>query len=335
MSEQAISLREPDLIQRVKETPAEAVAKAREQAKELMQIVKETKISKQIGNKEHLQVEAWQTIARFNRCWIDTDWTRDIKDSEGRVLGVEARARLIRLDDGVVLGGAEAACMMDEELERQDGTVIERWSDYYAVKSMAQTRAQGKVGRMAFAWVAVLGGYATTPAEEMSGTQGPRVPFGKSKGKLVSELMEPKDISWLADAIAKSIADPEKARYKAQNERLHAALVSRLAELSATVAAPTPAKEASTPQHDDVETPEIPPAAAVASDTSWRPKFEKELFTRRDETDRNGNILSRLQQESGYLHLVSIPTREKATEFYREYLKRTGKGQEELPHANA
>src|SRR3989304_433549 len=201
-------------LHRKKQSPAEAVAEAKEQGDALMQIVKATKISKRIGDKEHLQVEAWQTIARFNCCWIDTDWTRDIKDSEGRVLGVEARARLIRLDDGVVLGGAEGACMRDEELERQDGTVIERWGDYYAVKSMAQTRAQGKVGRMAFAWVAVLGGYAGTPAEEMSGVQGPRVPFGKSKGKLVSELTDAKDCSWLADAFAKSIADPEKKRYK-------------------------------------------------------------------------------------------------------------------------
>jgi hypothetical protein len=313
----AVVVREQEgIFQRVRETPAEAVAKAREQAQELMKIVKETRISKRIGDKEHLQVEAWQTIARFNRCWIDTDWTRDIKDSEGRVLGVEARARLIRLDDGVVLGGAEGACMMDEELERQDGTVIERWTDYYAVKSMAQTRAQGKVGRMAFAWVAVLGGYAGTPAEEMGGVGGPRVPFGRDKGRFVSELTDPKDISWLADAIAKSITDPEKARFKGQNERLHAALVTRLNELSAPPPAPhPPVQEASPPG---------PPAAGGAAD-AWRSKFEAEVLARGDEFDKKGTVLQKLLEDAGLFDLGRIQTRDKAVEFFQEYIKRTGK----------
>jgi hypothetical protein len=134
-----------------------------------MKVVKETKIAVNISGRDYLKVEAWQTLARFNYCWIDTEWTKDIKDEEGRVLGVEARARLMNLDTGQSLGGAEGACMFDEELERRDGEPVERWSDYYAVRSMAQTRAQGKVGRMAYAWVAVLAGYESTPAEEMTG----------------------------------------------------------------------------------------------------------------------------------------------------------------------
>lgn len=321
-SEQAVAVRQFDTsVQRVRETPAEAVAKAREQAQELMKIVKETHISKKIGDKEHLQVEAWQTIANFNRCWIDTDWTRDIKDSEGRVLGVEARARLVRLDDGVVLGGAEGACMMDEELERQDGTVIERWSDYYAVKSMAQTRAQGKVGRMAFAWVAVLGGYATTPAEEMTGVQGPRVPFGKDKGKLVSELTVPKDISWLADAVSKSLSDPAKARFKPQNERLHAALTTRLAELSA----PTVAKE-------DAAT--SPPAGFEPTGApSWQEKLYVEVEAVRGERDPQSKGLRETFAEFQIKGLAELKTQADGVRFFAAYLKRTGKQpkQETMP----
>jgi hypothetical protein len=36
---------------------------------------------------------------------------------------------------------------------------------------MAQTRASSKALRQAFAWVAVLAGYAATPAEEMDGVK--------------------------------------------------------------------------------------------------------------------------------------------------------------------
>ena len=150
--------------------PEDAIEQAKKWADALMKVVKDTKIAVNISGREYLKVEAWQTLARFNYCWIDTEWTKDIKDEEGRVLGVEARARLMSLDTGQCLGGAEGACMFDEELERRDGEAVERWSDYYAVRSMAQTRAQGKVGRMAYAWVAVLAGYESTPAEEMSGS---------------------------------------------------------------------------------------------------------------------------------------------------------------------
>ena len=167
--EALVATERPSAIRRL--DPEDAIAQAKKWADALMRVVKETKIAVNISGREYLKVEAWQTLARFNYCWIDTEWTRDIKDEEGRVLGVEARARLMNLDTGQSLGGAEGSCMMDEELETRDGQTIERWGDYYAVKSMAQTRAQGKVGRMAYAWVAVLAGYESTPAEEMTGVR--------------------------------------------------------------------------------------------------------------------------------------------------------------------
>lgn len=168
MTQEALVVAErPSAIRRL--DPEDAIAQAKRWADALMKVVKETKIAVNISGRDYLKVEAWQTLARFNYCWIDTEWTKDIKDEEGRVLGVEARARLMSLDTGQSLGGAEGACMFDEELERRDGEAVERWSDYYAIRSMAQTRAQGKVGRMAYAWVAVLAGYESTPAEEMTG----------------------------------------------------------------------------------------------------------------------------------------------------------------------
>ena len=44
------------------------------------------------------------------------------------------------------------------------------------------------------------------------------VPFGRAKGQPISEV-EDDSLEWLANAVKKSIADPEKARFKASNEK--------------------------------------------------------------------------------------------------------------------
>lgn len=179
-------------LTRRRQTPDQAIAEGQERAKALMDIVRRGKISVQIEGREYLKVEAWQTLARFNGCWIDTEWTKDIRDANtNEVIGVEARARLVSIENGQSFGGAEGACMLNEELDKRDGTTIERWSDYYAVRSMAQTRAQGKVGRMAFAWIAVLAGYEGTPAEEMGRVVSPDVVCPKcGKPAIIKGRME-------------------------------------------------------------------------------------------------------------------------------------------------
>ena len=146
------------LAPREKRTPDELITEGRAQAKALMQVVKDAGLSKDLGgSKPHLEVEAWQTIGRFNGYLTDIVWTRPVIEG-GEKVGYEARAELVRIDDGAHVIGAEACCYFDEELEKRDGTMFKRWDDDYAVRSMAQTRAQSKLGRMAFAWVAVLAG---------------------------------------------------------------------------------------------------------------------------------------------------------------------------------
>ena len=183
---------------------------------------------------------------------------------------------------------------------------------------MAQTRAQGKVGRMAFAWVAVLGGYATTPAEEMTGVQGPRVPFGKDKGKLVSELTVAKDLSWLADAVSKSLSDPAKARYLLQNQRLHAALTARLAELTAP-AAPAPSPVG----------PDAPADPGVAGAPSWQEKLYVEVEAVRGERDPQSKGLRETFAEFQVKGLAELKTQAEGVRFFAAYLKRTGKPKQE------
>ena len=213
------------LAPREKRTPDELITEGRAQAKALMQVVKDAGLSKDLGgSKPHLEVEAWQTIGRFNGYLTDIVWTRPVIEG-GEKVGYEARAELVRIDDGAHVIGAEACCYFDEELEKRDGTMFKRWDDDYAVRSMAQTRAQSKLGRMAFAWVAVLAGYSGTPAEEMEGVRnrggGKAVvfPIGKHKDVAPSAL----DLNDLQRELAfwtKKAEEEKNERYKANNQRL-------------------------------------------------------------------------------------------------------------------
>ena len=79
----------------------ELILEGRTQANALMRVVKEAGLSKDLGgSKPHLEVEAWQTIGRFNGYLTDIVWTRPIIEAGSKV-GYEARAELVRIDDGV------------------------------------------------------------------------------------------------------------------------------------------------------------------------------------------------------------------------------------------
>jgi hypothetical protein len=261
------------LATREKRSPDELIAEGRVQATALMKVVKEAGLSKDLGgSKPHLEVEAWQTIGRFNGFLTDIIWTRPVVEGGAKV-GYEARAELVRIDDGTHVIGAEACCFFDEEIERKDGTTYKRWDDDYAVRSMAQTRAQSKLGRMAFAWVAVLAGYSGTPAEEMEGVRKKKAepvvfPFGKHKDKKPSAL-ELKDLHSELAFWQKKMAEETNPRYKANNEKLVAAINEAIAEKTAKVESPAGvASETATPSPSDA-TPGGATAGPPAGDVSF------------------------------------------------------------------
>jgi len=112
-----------------------------------------------IKNEQYLEYEDWQTLGEFYRC---SAITRDAVPIEvDGVKGAKAHADLVNIDTGVIIGGAEAYCLRDEE----------NWKDkpWFQLASMAQTRAGSKAFRNRLAWVAVMAGYRPTPAEEMDG----------------------------------------------------------------------------------------------------------------------------------------------------------------------
>ena len=111
-----------------------------------------------INGEKYLEYEDWQTIGRFYRITVGTDWTREVKDEKGNIRGFEAKSSVYY--NGTVIGGAEASCLRDES----------KWTGKpdFQLKSMAQTRACAKGLRNVLGFVPVLAGYKATPAEEMT-----------------------------------------------------------------------------------------------------------------------------------------------------------------------
>lgn len=140
----------------IQEQPAEMVTQGKNNAKLLMDIVSQKNWAVNIGGKKYLQFEAWQTLAKFYGLTVRTVETKYVE--YGNIKGFEARSEVVN-KDGNVIGAGEGACLTDEKT----------WNGrpLFSLKAMAQTRASGRALRQMLSWIAVLGGYAPTAAEEM------------------------------------------------------------------------------------------------------------------------------------------------------------------------
>ena len=136
-----------------------------------------------INGEQYLEYEDWQTLGQFYGYAVRT---RDAVPVEiNGVPGAKAQADLVDMRTGIVVGGAEAYCMRDEErwstrteYEWQEGKRVKVGEEpvpWFQLASMAQTRAGAKAYRNRLAWIAVLAGYKPTPAEEMTGKETKRV----------------------------------------------------------------------------------------------------------------------------------------------------------------
>ena len=145
-------------------TPVEKVAQAREWSTALMDVVNSRGLyTEQNGNK-YLHVEAWELIGAFAGVRAETDSVEAISAND-LIVGYQAKVVLVNTADGTRLGGgAIAMCGLDEFVTKGQKT---QGAKHNSAMSMAQTRAVSKAFRMNFSYVAVLGGYAPTPAEEM------------------------------------------------------------------------------------------------------------------------------------------------------------------------
>lgn len=151
--------------------PSVVVERATAVSKALMNVVRSQKLSVQIWANgkanEYLLIEAWTMLGSMVGIFPRVVWTKPL-EQEGKRLGWEARVEVVTRD-GAIVGAAESMCSRDESTKKRDGAVIHRWADAdeHAVRSMAQTRATSKALATCLRFVAVLAGFAGTPAEEM------------------------------------------------------------------------------------------------------------------------------------------------------------------------
>lgn len=218
MSEAALALVE----QPSEEKPQALIRRATDVAEVCKAVVESLTIT--IGKKKYLPVEGWNTIAAAYGC---APSIREVIEEER---GVRAVAELRRAD-GTVVATAEGFCGLDEP----------EWSNraMYARRGMAQTRANSRVCRTAFAFVVTLmkAGIETTPYEEIprgekagpivdaqSSTPGlalaertpaTRVRYGKSKGKYLCDI-DADDLRWQLSAAQKT-ADANDPKWHDKN----------------------------------------------------------------------------------------------------------------------
>jgi hypothetical protein len=130
-------------------------------ANQLDAIIREKDLAVQIGQGEHLRVEAWCACAAMVGVSPRTVWTKRLPET-GPLEGYIARVEVVQIATGRIIGAAEAGCFTDERMGSRA-----RWTEQHAVMSMAQTRATSKAIGQVLRWIPVLAGYSGTPAEEM------------------------------------------------------------------------------------------------------------------------------------------------------------------------
>lgn len=155
--------------------PAEVLKRAQSTAEALMPVVRSQGLTANIGGREHLRVEAWQTLGAMLGVTSVCTWTHKLDN------GWEARVEAQTLD-GRVIGAAEAECLTAESTWKN--------RDDFAIRSMAQTRATSKALASVLRFVATLGGASGTPAEEMprdaqGGSQGGSPPASEGQLKFL------------------------------------------------------------------------------------------------------------------------------------------------------
>jgi hypothetical protein len=193
-------------------TPDSILEEATVAANALMNVVKKAGLAHNFGGKkDHLEFEAWQTLAKFYGESVQCVEVRFVQ--YGTAQGFEAISE-VRDRCGTLVSRAEAMCLNDEDKWKskpkyanvyicKDGTksledpgkeqiiwenkkpkkerikVGDEPVPLFQLRSMAQTRSNAKALKNRFAWIVVLAGYSATPAEEMIHHDDPPPDEGK------------------------------------------------------------------------------------------------------------------------------------------------------------
>ena len=161
---QVVEVTQSDLA--IARPPEVVLQEARRAADALKDVISKKERPVIFNREQYLEFEDWQTIGNFYGLKAKTGEAEPV--TIDGIAGAKARAEVIDVRTGRVVGGAEAYCLRDEP----------NWQKkpWFQLASMAQTRAGSKSLRNILAWVVVLAGYKPTPAEEMDGIIKPSIP---------------------------------------------------------------------------------------------------------------------------------------------------------------
>jgi|SRR5581483_1279215 len=150
---------------------------------------------KQIGPSKHLLVEGWQMLAAMYH--VSAGLEADQYVTYGDAYGFEATYVAKHIPTGTQVSRATAMCLNTEEnwglRPRYEGKGDKRKqvgfepTPLQQLRSMAQTRAESKCLSNLLKYVARMAGFATTPAEEMAGSE----PATHDKGPVQQPQQKP------------------------------------------------------------------------------------------------------------------------------------------------
>lgn len=168
----------PSLVEQ-KQSADNQIELAAHWAKNLMEVVRRCNMSKRVGGKEYLQVEAWLVIAEFAHCRAVAEECKPWMSEDGKeLLGYTCRA-IVRDQDGIEVGAGESSCGFDSfPCRGKQGSEQDK-----AAKGAAQTWAISRALSNRFRYVALMAGFQPTPREEMG---PPDVPSEKEKLAMAS-----------------------------------------------------------------------------------------------------------------------------------------------------
>jgi len=140
--------------------PKEMIHRAAGLADALAEIINQQKLYTIIKGKKYVWVEGWTTMGAMLGVNPIEEFCEPTPDGKG----YKAKVKLVRMFDGMQVGGASAICKVGEK----------GWADTedYATHSKAITRATGKAFRLSFAWIMKLAGFEATPAAELFEVEG-------------------------------------------------------------------------------------------------------------------------------------------------------------------
>lgn len=171
--------------------PDEVLREAGRAAQALKDVISKKKNPVIFNGEQYLEFEDWQTIGRFYGITAKVISSNFVEF--GDVQGFEARACAFHVASGKEISCADSMCLNDEK----------NWTrkPLFQLKSMAQTRACVKALRNVLSWVAVLGGYKPTPAEEMQEVFSQKTELKKPerKSQRMEESKEEKKPYWTSE----------------------------------------------------------------------------------------------------------------------------------------